>query len=103
MVTLWAPRCQPWWTFQHDVRTWGDLGAQFADYFTPFGRPWGPIWYFYSSGAGPWTPFSTFLEKVWKRCNKGEKKEAEIDAFSLKFQGFPEITKCVSVPPARAV
>ena len=35
-------------------------------------------------------PFLTFLEKARKRYKKGQKKEAEMDAFSMKFQVFPE-------------
>ena len=45
--------------------------------------------YFCGSGAGPWTPFSTFLEKARKRSKKGKEKGAEMDAFSFEFQGFP--------------
>ena len=46
--------------------------------------------YFDSSGAGPWTPFSTFLEKARKRSKKEEEKGTEMDACSFEFQVFPE-------------
>ena len=45
---------------------------------------------FYGSGAGPWSPFAIFLQKVPKSYKNGQKKGAGMDAFSLEFLVFPE-------------
>ena len=47
-------------------------------------------------------PFSGFLEMPRKRLKKGEKKGAEIDVFSINFQVFQKMRKCVSTAQARA-
>ena len=58
------------------------------------GSVWAPLGSilvcFRSSVAGPWAPFSGFLETLQKRGKKEEKKGAEMDVFSMIFQVFPE-------------
>ena len=46
--------------------------------------------YFYGSGAGPWTPFSSFLERLRKKVTKKQKNGNGINAFSMNFRVFPE-------------
>ena len=55
------------------------LGA-LGDHFGVFLRVWGQTL----------DPLLTFLETARKRCKKGEKHGAEVDALSMKFQVFPE-------------
>jgi hypothetical protein len=54
----------------------GTLGSHFGVFFMLWGRTL--------------DPFSTFHENARKRCKKGQKKGAEMDAFSLKFLVFSE-------------
>ena len=77
--------------FLHVFRTWWDLGALFVDLWAPFGHLWGP---FLCVFVALWpAPFSGFLETLRKIVKKGEKKGAEIDAFSMNFQVSPENAK----------
>ena len=61
------------------------------------GSVWAPLGStlvcFCGSVAGAWASFSGFLETLRKRVKKGEKKEAEMDVFSMNFQVFPENAK----------
>ena len=58
------------------------------------GSVWAPLgsilMCFCGSVAGPWAPFSGFLETFRKTVKKGEKKEAEMDDYSMRFQVFTE-------------
>ena len=53
------------------------LGA-LGDHFDVFLRLWGQTL----------DPFLTFLEKAREKCKKEQKKGAEFNAFSMKFQVF---------------
>ena len=76
IVTLGAPLCQPWWTFLHDFRTWWDLGAQFADFWAPFGRPWDPFWCIFTAlGPDPGPLFRLSPKSLEKGPKKKRKRE----------------------------
>ena len=61
------------------------------------GSVWAPLGSilvcFCGSVAGPWAPFSGFLETPRKRVKKGRKKGAEMDVFSMIFYVFRENAK----------
>ena len=64
----------------------GALGPSFLIFELHLGFLGVLFMYFYSSGAGPWIPFSTFPEKARKRSKKGKEKGAGMGAFQV----FPE-------------
>ena len=72
IVTLAAPLCHPSWTILHVLCSWWRLGAQFVDSWAPFGHPWGPFWCIFIARRPDIGPL--FL-LVWKRLEKGAKKE----------------------------
>ena len=77
----------------HDFRIWRDLEAQFADFWGPFGRSWGPFCIFLRLWGRTLDLFFAFPGKGSKKMQKGREKGAEMDACSSEFQFFPENAK----------
>ena len=105
IVTLGAPLCYPWTlvnTFaclSYLVRPWCPLWWLLGSVWPPLGSI---LVYFDGSVAGPWTPFSAFVEKAWKIYKKGQKNGVEMDACSTECWFVQKMPKCVPVVPARA-
>ena len=69
------------------------LGGTLELHFCILGLRLGTLGIHFGVFLRPWTPFATFLEKARKRYTKGQKKGAEMDAFSMEFRVFPESGK----------
>ncbi len=68
----------------------GALGLNFVTPGLHFGTLESHFGVFFRLWGRTLDPFSTFLENARKRCKKGQKKRAGMDAFPVKFLVFSE-------------